>query len=697
MTKKIFLFIILSLICFNLPAKSKKAEPKVIKVACVGNSITYGYAIKDREKDSYPAKLQQMLGSGYEVGNFGRNGATLLFKGHRPYVTQEEYAAAKAFAGDIVVIHLGINDTDPRNWPNFRDEFIGDYYNLIDSFRQVNPKCKILIARLTPILPTHERFISSTRDFRDEISEAIEKVATNADVQLIDFFEPLYSHPDMFADALHPNEKGAAVLADVVYKAITGNYGGLQMPLTYSDNMVLQYGQDITIAGTADAKEVVTVEVQDQKQSAAAGTDGKWSVKLSPLSAGGPFTLKVSTKKKTILYNNVLAGDVWLCSGQSNMGFALAEADGAKEEIANAKNPYIRLYNMSEGWRTDMGEWSPSAKDSVNDLHYLKKDGWELCDSTSAPRFSAIGYFFGKELQDSLQIPIGLIGNAVGGSPIESWIDRGSLEREFPTIFLNWPKNDYPGDWVRQMALVNSKPNSGQIQRHPYEPCYLYEDGILSLQHYDIKGVIWYQGEGNAHNVKVHHDMFKLLIDGWRNYWHNPALPFYYVQISSLSVPTFHLFRDSQRQLLKEFDHVGMAVSSDVGHPTMVHPTNKKPVGHRLALWALNQTYGKSYLTPSGPLFESARFEDGKSIVTFEYGKGLHASDNKQIKTFELAGPNGIYYPAEATPDGDNTLVVTSEQVPSPSAIRYGWQPYTEANLVNSDNLPASTFRFEKE
>lgn len=192
---------------------------KRVKVACVGNSITYGIGVSDPDKESYPARLQQMLGEGYTVERFGKPGATLLNKGHRPFMQQKEFKDALAFAGDVVVIHLGVNDTDPRDWPNYRDFFIADYRALIDSFRVANPECRILIARLTPIADRHPRFESGTRDWHDEIQLAIETIAKYAQVQLIDFHAPLYPYPFMLSDVVHPDKEGAAVLAKRCMKA----------------------------------------------------------------------------------------------------------------------------------------------------------------------------------------------------------------------------------------------------------------------------------------------------------------------------------------------------------------------------------------------------------------------------------------------------------------------------------------------
>ena len=231
--KKIILYSFIMLLALCASAQKRT------KVACVGNSITYGYLLPERETQAYPSQLQQLLGETYQVGNFGKSGATLLNRGHRPYMQQEEYRQAIDFAGDIVVIHLGINDTDPRDWPNYRDEFIRDYLALIDSFRTAKPDCRIIIAKLTPLADRHPRFESGTRDWRGELQQAIETVARVANVQLTDFEKPLYPYPYLLHDAIHPDPEGAALLAKTVYSAITGDYGGLRMPMTYTDRMVL--------------------------------------------------------------------------------------------------------------------------------------------------------------------------------------------------------------------------------------------------------------------------------------------------------------------------------------------------------------------------------------------------------------------------------------------------------------------------
>ena len=247
--KKVYFLLLTLLLCLPLSGRQR------LKVACVGNSVTYGMGLPNREKESYPTRLQEMLGPDYEVRNFGHSGSTLLNRGHRPYVKVPEYRQALDFKADIVVIHLGLNDTDPRNWPQHRDDFVADYHALIDSFRTANPHARVWICLMTPIFHDHRRFDSGTREWHALIQDHIRLVAEGAGTGLIDLYTPLHRRPDLFPDALHPNAEGAEILAHTVYGALTGNYGGLQLPVTYGDGMVLQRNQPLTINGTANAGE----------------------------------------------------------------------------------------------------------------------------------------------------------------------------------------------------------------------------------------------------------------------------------------------------------------------------------------------------------------------------------------------------------------------------------------------------------
>lgn len=665
-----------------------------IKVACVGNSITYGYLLEDRENTAYPFQLQKMLGEDYEVGNFGLSGATLLNKGHRPYTQTAEYKQALDFAGDIVVIHLGINDTDPRNWPNYRDYFVKDYIELIESFRKVNPNARILIARMTPLSERHPRFESGTRDWHMEIQNAIETVAKITASQLIDFYEPLYPYSHMLHDGIHPDKDGATIMARTVFSSITGDFGGLQMPIIYTNDMVMQRDVAFDISGIANSGDKITVEIDKQKLSTIATDNGKWSVSVKPLKVGKPFSLKITSPTNKLVYKNILAGEVWLASGQSNMEFELRRSHNGAEIAAQANNSQIRLFDMKANWRTDEFTWSESALDSTNMLHYLADTKWKESTEQTALNFSAVAYNFGKMLQDSLQVPIGLICNAVGGSPTESWVNRQELELYFPAIQRSWLSNDFIQDWVRGRAKKNMGENASPLQRHPYEPGYMYDAGIRPVASFPIAGVIWYQGESNAHNKDAHYKLFKMLVDSWRSTWSNDKMPFYFVQLSSIERPSWPWFRDSQRRLSEEITQSGMVVSSDLGDKFDVHPINKQEIGHRLASLALNKTYNKTSIIPSGPIYKDVMIEGNKVIVSFDYADGLATSDGGEPITFEVAEHKGLFYEAKATIEGDN-IILESPQVANPKFVRYGWQPFTKANLINRAGFPASTFTTE--
>lgn len=674
-------------------AKRKKGAAQPIRVACVGNSITYGTGIADREHFSYPVQLQHMLGDKYLVGNFGKPGATLLYKGHRPYVEQPEFKEALRFKGDIAVIHLGINDTDPRNWPNYRDEFVKDYLSIMDSLRAANPKVRFILARMTPIADRHPRFQSGTKQWHDEIQTAIETVARVSGAELIDFHEPLYPYPNLLPDAIHPNPEGAGILAKTVYGGITGNYGGLSMSSLYADYMVLQRDIPLNIHGTANTGEKITVEIGGQKAEAVADNQGKWSAVLSPMQAAEDLTLTITAGKQRKVFSHVAVGEVWLCSGQSNMAFMLCQAESGKQDIAAADDPQLRLFDMKGRWETYNVAWPASCLDSLNHLQYFHETTWQPSTPTSASRFSAVGYYYGRMLRQKLGVPVGLICNAVGGAPTEAWVDRNSLETSFPNILSNWLQNDFIQDWVRGRAAKNLTNDQTKLGRHPYEPCYLYESGILPLQRYPIKGVVWYQGESNAHNKDAHAKLFSLLVDGWRQNWNNPDMPFYFVQLSSLNRPSWPWFRDSQLRLMKEISNTGMAVSSDHGDSLDVHPRCKQPIGERLARWALAKTYGQD-ITPSGPVFSSVTRQADTLIVSFLYANGLQTSDGNAPSCFEIAEEDGLFQPATATIEG-NTVRLTSPTIKHPRYVRYAWQPFTRANLINADQLPASTFRGE--
>ena len=740
MKSKSILFAIL-LLCFlsvSTKALSKKESREgVIKVACVGNSVTYGYGLQNRDRDAYPVRLQQMLGEGYKVGNFGHSGATLLYKGHRPYINLPEFHQALDFKPDWVVIHLGLNDTDPRNWPDWKEEFIPNYRALLDSFRIVNPEARILVCKMTPIFDRHSRFQSGTRNWHAQIQKAIEQVAQGADAQLIDLYTPLHSRPDLFPDALHPNPEGALILARTVYSALTGDYGGLQLPPVYSNGMVLPRNEHLLIEGRADARrQIKAVLSQEGKVVEESGTftraDGSWAIELPHMKAGGPYTLTFTAtplnpnhyrnfyypskypfllknltkaKAQTLTIDSLYFGDLWLASGQSNMELRVDQCNTLGQDMADAARlgERLHLFNMPARARTDAAEWNDSVLRYTNELRNMDFQGWKIASPETVRNFSTVAFNFARVLCDSLpDIPIGIICNAVGGSTTESWIDRSTLEWEFPNILRDWRNGDFGQAWARGRmsqniahALDKESPAYNPLQRHPYDPAYLFEAAIAPLGHLPIRGVIWYQGESNAHNIEVHERLFRLLEQSWREFfarrWNcefqkKPSLPFYIVQLSSLPRPSWPAFRDSQRRLADELTDTWMAVSSDLGDPADVHYRTKRPVGERLALQALRHTYGHS-LESEGPTLDySLAAQDNTVVLQFNHADGLTCT-----KGFEIAASDGLFYPANIKIEG-NKIHLSSPQVKNPASVRYGWSGFTDADLHNAQGLPASTF-----
>ena len=664
-----------------------------IKVACIGNSITYGYLLPDREQNAYPFRLAGLLGDRYEVGNFGYSGATLLRKGHRPYHLLSEFRQALDFRPDIAVIHLGVNDTDPRDWPHYNSEFAGDYMAIIDSLRAVNPDVRVIIARLSPLRAGHYRFATGTRDWRLAIQRQIDNIALAANAELIDFDEPLRDRQDLVFDNIHPDVEGAAIMAETVRGAITGNYGGLSLPPVWQSGMVVQRNRPLTINGRADAGSRIVTTLDGRNYRTTANNRGDWQIVTAPLVSGPAYTLTVTDGKSTISLSDILAGEVWLASGQSNMEFYLSKAVGGKEAVEACADPLLRVYDMKEIARTDNVVWSDSIMRRINSLDHYRPTKWQPLTPDNAANFSAVAYWFARQLRDSLRVPVGIISNPVGGSPAESWVDINTLEARMPGILVNPRTNDYLQKWVQQRWQENLGQRSQG--RHPYEPSYLFSAGIRPLKAFPIAGAIWYQGESNAHNIELHEQLFTMVVDSWRREFRAPDMPFYFVQLSSMARPSWPEFRDSQRRLADAIPGVGMAVSHDYGDSLDVHPRNKRPVGERLARLALHRTYGFGHVADRGPEVKSAISSPGRMTLTFSNAEGgLTTSDGLAPREFEIAEIDGFYYPAEAT-ISDNSIILTNMNVKTPRYVRYAWQPFTRANLMNAQGLPASTFRTE--
>lgn len=674
-------------------AQSKLPHERKIRIACVGNSITYGGGLSDKANEAYPAVLQKRLGNRYEVGNFGKNGATLLRKAPNAYVETETFKNALAFGPDIVIIDLGINDTGLNVWPFFKDDFTSDYIDLIARFRALDSKPEIWICTMTPYFNQSKRFKAALRDWYWEVQDNIHTVSASASTGLIDLHTPLYAMPHLFSDAVHPDKEGARIMAETIYGVISGDHGGLSPAEIFGSHMVLQRNKPIPVWGKANRDQSVSVSFAGETRRVKSDVNGNWKVIFPPRKEGGPFEMKMTADDRQIVFDDILVGEVWICSGQSNMTFKLSESSTAVDDLPLARHEQIRLFNMKTADPSIRDVWEPELLERINKLEY-EGGVWQKCTPETAASFSAVAYYFGKKIQEQLNVPVGLIHNSKGGSPAEAWIDRRTLEFDpiLADLLQDWKKNPLIGLWCRERAIFNTGKAANPLQRHPYEPAYLFEACMKPWIGFPLKGAIWYQGEANVHNVELHETLFASLLKSWRQHW-GSDFPVYFTQLSSFQSPAWPRFRDSQRKLMDMTTRTGMAVTTDLGDSLDIHPKRKKVVGERLALWALAKEYGYEH-EYSGPLFHHAYVEKSKVLIDFTHANGLTSSDGKALRSFELAGVDRIFRPAMATTE-ENLIVLKSKTVTAPKYVRYGWKAYSDGNLINEAGLPASTFSAE--
>jgi sialate O-acetylesterase len=479
----------------------------------------------------------------------------------------------------------------------------------------------------------------------------------------------------------------------------------VRLPKIISDHMVLQANQPATIWGWADPQEKVEVTLGKQSATTAANPDGRWTVRLDVPAAGTALEMSVAGKN-TLTVKDVLIGEVWLCSGQSNMEWSVAQSDNKDAEIAAGDHPLIRHFKVTR-------QTADTPQEDVN-------GEWVVCSPETVATFSAVGYFFGRELHKQLgNVPVGLIGSNWGGTPAESWTSRKALEAEpsLKPLLERWDKSvaDYnpenaqkaylkaKEDWQKKAAEAKAAnqpaPRAPSAPSSPAgssgRPANLYNGMIAPLLPVRIKGAIWYQGESNVRRAQQYRTLFPAMIRNWRDDFKQPELPFYFVQIAPFQynnpLACAELW-EAQLHTLKTVPKTGMAVTTDIGNFTNIHPSNKQDVGLRLALWALSKDYGKQGIAYSGPLYRSSQVEGGKIRVSFEHPAGMKARDGKPLTHFQIAGEDQKFVPAEASVDGESILVHSAE-VSKPVAVRFGWDESAEPNLVNASGLPASPFR----
>lgn len=469
----------------------------------------------------------------------------------------------------------------------------------------------------------------------------------------------------------------------------------------FSDNMVLQQGQRVPVWGWADDGEVVTIKFRNQKVTTTT-RNLKWQVNLRALKAGGPETFTISTKSETLQFTNVLVGDVWVCSGQSNMEWPMSRSFEPAGDIAAATNKLIRVFKV--------------AKNRMESPTTVIKSGWELCSPQSVEGFSAVGYYFGRDLQAARRVPVGLINTSWGGSPAEVWMSREAFEinaryvREIlepsATNANNWRQAIAAFEKEKTEAEKAGTPFTKRAPGRPWAAGELYNGMIAPLIPYAIKGAIWYQGESNAGRAEQYRTLFPDMIRCWRRDWGQDDFTFLAVQLApwdkNKKRPLEQIneqpvesdwaeLREAQLLATQVLPQVGMAVITDVGDKDDIHPTKKAPVGARLALAARGIAYGEK-LEFSGPIYRSLEIKGNQAILHFDHArKGLEARGG-ELKGFAICGEDRKFVWAEAEIVGD-TVMVSSPDVARPVAVRYGWSDYPEVNLWNKAGLPASPFR----
>lgn len=466
-----------------------------------------------------------------------------------------------------------------------------------------------------------------------------------------------------------------------------------------SDNMVLQRHTEVPIWGTAEPGERITITLCDQRVTATADNEGRWMIRLKPLDAGGPFEMAV-TGKDIVTLRNVLIGVVWVCSGQSNMQLPVKNAANAEQDIAAAEYPLLRLFSVA-------GQLLPDIEGQ-----------WVVCSPQTAKEFSAVGYFFGRELHKALGVPVGLIHSS-WWAPVESWISLPTLESDadFLPILNRWKQAlaEYPRameEYEQQLAQWNQaaeqakskgqepprRPPPPRGPNHPHRPAWLYNDMLTSLIPYAIQGVIWYQGESNAYRAYQYRKLFPALIRDWRRAWGQGDFPFLFVQLANFG-PTHSQPGENDWAELREaqlmalaLPQTAMAVAIDIGEADDIHMKNKQEVGRRLALAALPRVYGQEVVY-SGPIYESMAIEGSRVRLRFKHvDGGLLAKGGEPLKGFAVAGQDRKFVWADAHIDGD-TVVAWSDQLSYPVAVRYAWAQNPVCNLYNMAGLPASPFR----
>ncbi len=499
----------------------------------------------------------------------------------------------------------------------------------------------------------------------------------------------------------------AMILLLVVVAQPPVAWADVKLPAIFGTHMVLQRDQKDRVWGWAEPGEEVAVAIAGQSKTAKAGPDGAWQVVLDPMPAGGPHILTVRGKT-TVQFDDVLVGEVWICSGQSNMQWGVGSTKDVELEIPTAKYPGLRLITVP-----NVGTQEPQ-----KDFH----GKWVPCRPDTVGGFSAVGYFFGRQLHQTLGVPVGLINDAWGGSACEAWIrrDRLAADPKYAPLLQHWEQieKDYPrakaefepryNAWKAEAAKAKAEgkepPPEPQdpagLMFGNFRPGNIYNGVLKPTIGYGIRGVIWYQGESNASRAYQYRDLFPLMIQSWREEWGGGDFPFYWVQLADFLAETptpresaWAELREAQTMTMSRLPHTGEAVIIDIGEGKDIHPRNKQDVAQRLARWALARDYGFP-ISHQSPTYKSMAKHGNKVVLTFDHvGGGLRTFDVQEARGFAVAGNDRKFAWAQARVTGPNTVEVWSDGVADPVAVRYAWADNPVCNLTSGQDLPATPFR----
>ncbi len=472
----------------------------------------------------------------------------------------------------------------------------------------------------------------------------------------------------------------------------------IKLPSIIANHMVLQQNTKVALWGWANAGEKVTITTtwNNKITNVTADAAGKWITYVSTIKAGGPYSITFKGSNQ-IKIEDVLLGEVWLASGQSNMEFFVAKTRSGytgvinyEQEIKEANFPNIRQIDVA----------NKNADEPQQDF----KGDWKVCSPQTVDTFSAVAYYFARQIHRATGYPIGIINSTWGGTAAESWTKKEVLEndKDFKVLIdrydeqvRNYPKatEDFKSamdTWKQDSSKPKPAP---PVKPNPDKsPFRLYNAMIAPLIPYTLKGVIWYQGESNASQAYQYRKLFPAMINSWRSDFKNPKLPFYFVQISPHRSQNPEI-REAQLLTYRSVPNTGMAVTTDNGDSIDIHPRNKKLVGERLSVWALHNEYGKKDLVVSGPVYKSMKVDGNKIKIEFDFvDGGLIAKDGRELTEFTIAGEDQKFIPAKAIIEG-NKVVVWSDAISKPAAVRFAWRNVPDPNLYNKAGLPASPFR----